>query len=174
MSAQGALPPAPARRKALAAVALLAVVTTVAGYFVGRRAGAVHDVMVATPADAERIAFVREAPCDEGTCQTLWMGTTKDDAVQVAALTPLVERCEEIAWARDGYRVGFLINGYQLRIFDADSRNQVGQANLIDPVGTPSSRIARGITFSENGAAVTFDDCPRYHSGCRSGLKAVR
>jgi hypothetical protein len=155
-------------------VVLFALVTTLGGYFIGRRDGAVHDVMVATPAEAERIAFVRETPCDAGACQTLWMGTTRDDAVQVAELTPGVERCEEIAWARDGYRVGFLINGYQLRIFDADSRNQVGQANLLEPVGTPSSRIARGITFSQNGAAVTFDDCPRYQSGCRSGLVAVR
>jgi hypothetical protein len=30
------------------------------------------------------------------------------------------------------------------------------------------------VTFSQNGAAVTFDDCPRGHSGCKSGLAAVR
>ena len=80
------------------------------------------------------------------------------------------EHCDEIAWARDGYRVGFVINGYQLRIFDAetpDSRS--GQVNLIEPDGTPPTRIARGVTFSENGAAVTFDDCPRGRSGCKSG-----
>jgi hypothetical protein len=46
--------------------------------------------------------------------------------------------------------------------------------NLIDPDGIPSSRIVRGVTFSQNGAAVTFDDCPRGRSGCKSGLAAVR
>ena len=38
----------------------------------------------------------------------------------------------------------------------------------------PSSRLARGVTFSQNGAAVTFDDCPRGRSGCKPGLAAVR
>jgi hypothetical protein len=45
---------------------------------------------------------------------------------------------------------------------------------LIDPDGFPSSRVARGVTFSTNGAAVTFDDCPRDHSGCKPGLVAIK
>ena len=32
------------------------------------------------------------------------------------------EHCDEIAWTPDGFRVGFVINGYQLRIFDARTR----------------------------------------------------
>ena len=67
-----------------------------------------------------------------------------------------------------------MVNGYQLRIFDGVSHTPINQVNLIDPDGTPSSRVVRGVTFSQNGAAVTFDDCPRGRSGCRSGLKAVR
>jgi hypothetical protein len=35
------------------------------------------------------------------------------------------------------------------------------------------TRLARGITFSENGRAATFDDCPRSHSGCRAGVVGV-
>ena len=174
MSAQGSVSSTPARRTAIAAVGLILLVTAAGAYVAGRRAGAVHDVMTAVPAEARRVACVRETPCEQGSCQTLWMGNTREEAVQVAALTPGVERCEEIAWAKDGYRVGFVINGYQLRVFDAESRTQVGQVNLVEPQGTPSSRIARGVTFSQNGAAVTFDDCPRFHSGCRSGLIAVR
>jgi hypothetical protein len=46
--------------------------------------------------------------------------------------------------------------------------------SLIDPDGFPPSRIARGITFSDNGAAVTFDDCPRGHSGCKPALLALK
>ena len=92
----------------------------------------------------------------------------------MASLAPGTEHCEEIAWAKDGYRVGFVVNGYQLRIFDAENRKQVRQVNLIEPDGTPSSRFVRGVTFSQNGAAVTFDDCPRGRSGCKSGLAAVR
>ena len=153
-------------------VAVLAAVA--AAYFAGTRAGAVQDVLSASPAEARRVAFVRKQPCVGGWCETIWMGKTMEDAVQVASLSPGTEHCDEIAWARDGFRVGFVVNGYQLRIFDAGSRTQVGQVNLIEPDGIPSSRIVRGVTFSQNGAAVTFDDCPRGHSGCKSGLAAVR
>ena len=84
------------------------------------------------------------------------------------------ERCEGIAWSADGYRMGFLVNGYELRVFDSEPRRQVAQLNLVEPDGVPSSRIARGITFSSNGTAVTYDDCPRNTSGCKSGLAGIR
>jgi hypothetical protein len=170
------MPPAPARARArMKTVALLALAAAAAagGYAAGKRTGAIQDVLSATPAAAERIAFIRKQPCAGGWCETIWLGTAQDSAVQVASLAA-GEHCDEIAWAADGFRVGFVINGYQLRIFDPDSRKQVNQVNLIDPDGTPSSRIVRGVTFSQNGAAVTFDDCPRGHSGCKSGLAAVR
>ena len=32
------------------------------------------------------------------------------------------ERVEGIAWSHDGYRMGFLVNGYELRVFDAEPR----------------------------------------------------
>ena len=176
MSAQRTVPPPRTANMRLKVAALVvAIVAAVAGaYLAGKRAGAVQDVLSASPAEARRVAFVRKQPCIGGWCETIWMGNTNDDAIQVASLSAGTEHCDEIAWARDGFRVGFVINGYQLRIFDAGSRTQVGQVNLIDPDGIPSSRIVRGVTFSQNGAAVTFDDCPRGRSGCKSGLAAVR
>ena len=167
MSAQRTVPPSRTVNTGLKVAALVvALVAAGAGaYLAGKRAGAVQDVLSATPAEARRAAFVRKQPCVGGWCETIWMGNTKEDAVQVASLSAGTEHCDEIAWARDGFRVGFIINGYQLRVFDAGSRTQVGQVNLIDPDGVPSSRIVRGVTFSQNGAAVTFDDCPRGRSG---------
>jgi hypothetical protein len=161
-------------RLKVGALVVTVVAAAAAAYFAGMRAGAVQDVLSASPADAVRVAFVRKQPCVGGWCETIWMGNTNEDARQVASLSAGTEHCDEIAWARDGFRVGFVVNGYQLRIFDAGSRTQVGQVNLIEPDGIPSSRIVRGVTFSQNGAAVTFDDCPRGHSGCKSGLAAVR
>ena len=175
MPAQRTVPasrPATAWLKAVLAVVVAAAVA--AAYLAGKRSGAIQDVLSASPAQADRVALVRKQPCAGGWCEAIWMGTTRGDAVQVATLAAGSEHCDEIAWAADGFRVGFIINGYQLRIFDGVTRKQVGQVNLIDPDGTPTSRLARGITFSQNGAAVTFDDCPRGHSGCKSGLKAVR
>jgi hypothetical protein len=138
-----------------------------------RTADPAREVITSSPKDGGRIAFVREGPCGQGRCQTLWLGTTTEDATEVARLVGH-EQCEGIAWSQDGYRMGFLVNGYELRVFDSEPRRQVVQLNLIEPDGIPSSRIARGITFSANGAAVTFDDCPRWTSGCKSGLAAIR
>jgi hypothetical protein len=129
--------------------------------------------MSAAPAEARGIAIVRKQPCGPGWCETLWLGTTREDAVQVASLAAGTERCEEIAWAKDGYRVGFVIDGYRLRVFDAKSRQELKQVDLIDPDVSPP-RFVRGVTFSQNGAAVTFDECPRGRSGCKSGMAAVR
>jgi hypothetical protein len=143
-------------------------------YLAGKRAGAVQELLAASPSGAGAIAIVRKQPCATGWCETLWLGSTRADAIKVAELSPAAEHCDEIAWAADGYRMGFLINGYQLRIFDGVSHTPINQVNLIDPDGTPTSRVVRGVTFSQNGAAVTFDDCPRGRSGCRSGLKAIR
>jgi hypothetical protein len=176
MSVERSVPAARSRITPLrAAVAIVALVAAAAiGYVAGLRIGAVHELLFATPTEARRVAFVREEPCADRTCQTLWLGNTRDDAVQVGSLTPGTERCEEIAWAKDGLRVGFVINGYQLRIFDGYTRKPVRSVNLIEPDGTPTSRFVRGVTFSETGAAVTFDECPRGRSGCKSGLAAVR
>jgi hypothetical protein len=159
---------------ALASAALAATAGVACGYTVGlRTADPPRDVITASPPQGGRIAFVRETACGQGRCQALWLGTTMEDATEVAALAG-PDRCEGIAWSNDGYRLGFLVNGYELRVFDSDPRRQVAQVNLIEPDGVPSSRIARGITFSANGAAVTFDDCPRWTSGCKSGLAAIR
>ena len=84
------------------------------------------------------------------------------------------EQADEIAWTQDGGRVAIIINGYQLRLYDARTGAAYGALAIIDPDGFPSSRIARGVTFSANGAAITFDDCPRYHSGCKPGMVAIK
>lgn len=176
MSVERAVPPPRAAGRALRlAVALvIAAAAAAAGYAAGHRAGAVHEILSARPAQARGIAFVREEPCADRTCQTLWLGASAEDASQVASLTLPGERCEEIAVAKDGLRVGFLINGYRLRIFDGYTRKGIRDVDLLEPDAVAASRFVRGVTFSDNGAAVTFDDCPRGHSGCRSGLAAVR
>ena len=121
-----------------------------------------------------RVAFVTAEECNDGWCENLWVGATPDNATRIAALQQQAERSTEIAWTRDGRRVAFLINGQQLRVYDASSLAPAGQVDLVPADGTPSTRVARGVTFSDNGAAITFDDCPRDRSGCRPGLVAMR
>jgi hypothetical protein len=174
MSSEGLVPPASPTTAVVAGsprqAACLAVLLMMAGcadrdaYIVAQRVAP----------DAGGVAQVRLAPCGSEYCQTLWVGKTPDTTTQLAALQPAAERAEEIVWSRDGKRVGFLINGYQLRLYDAQSHAPAGQINLVPADTTPTTRIARGVTFSDIGAALTFDDCPRDKSGCRPGLVGIR
>ena len=141
-----------------------------AGYFLGSR----RIVRFANAPGRDGVAYVLEGRCAAGLCQTLWVGSTVKTAKTVESLSGPSEQADEIAWTPDGGRVAFIVNGYQLRLFDAHTGANLGAMVLIDPDGFPSSRIARGVTFSTNGAAVTFDDCARDHSGCRPGIAAMR
>jgi hypothetical protein len=152
----------------VAALVVVAMMAIPVAYLAGRAARSRLVIEEASPAGG-RVAFVMEGSCAGGSCQSLWIGATRDDAERIATLRE-TEYCDEIAWSPDGGRVGFLVNGYQLRLYDPASLVPAGQLSLVASEGTPSTRIARGITFSENGRAVTFDDCPRAHSGCRSAL----
>ena len=139
------------------------------GWFLGARRTV---KAVASPA-GDAMAYVFEARCAAGLCQSLWVGKDMKHASMVEMLSGPGEQAGEIAWTPDASRVAFIVNGYQLRLFDRSGAN-LGAMSLIDPDGFPSSRIARGVTFSATGAAVTFDDCPRDHSGCKPGMVAIK
>jgi hypothetical protein len=164
MSAKGVLPAAIITAFVIAAVAF-------AGGFVlgGRRI-----VRFANAPASNGVAYVLEGRCTAGVCQTLWVGDTVKHAAVVETLSGSSEQADEIAWTPDGARVAFVVNGYQLRLFDARTRANLGAVAIVQPDGFPSSRIARGVTFSTNGAAITFDDCPRDRSGCKAGMIAIK
>ena len=176
MSAEGTVPAARSTRPLKLFVWLGLVLAAAAAVgLLARQERRAHEweVLSATAPGKARVALVRDRNCEAAPCQTLWIGASRESATQVAALAAGAERCDEIAWTPDGTRVGFLVNGYQLRVHDAETLTPAGTISLIEAEGSPTTRIARGVTFSENGRAVTFDDCPRGRSGCRSGLVAV-
>lgn len=176
MSAQGNLPAAPRRSRAgaIVAVAMAAAMAAAVGFGGGWLLGSRRIVVAAKSPAGDGVAFVLEGRCAAGVCQTLRIGATGASARVVETLSGPDEQATEIAWAADGGRVGFLVNGYQLRVFDAHTGKNLGAMTIVQPDASPSSRIARGVTFSTNGAAITFDDCPRDHSGCKAGFAAIR
>jgi hypothetical protein len=159
---------------AVVALAIAAFVVAVAGFAAGWLLGSRHLLRAQHAPGGGAVAYVLESACIEGPCQSLWAGPSARAAKRFETLRHGSEYCDEIAWTPDGGRVAFLINGYQLRLFDAHTGQNLGAVTLVEPDGTPSSRIARGITFSSNGAAVTFDDCPRAHSGCKPEFVAIK
>ena len=177
MPVEGDLQTTNSSRRAGRAVALAigAFVIAVASFAAGWLSGGRRTVLAVSSPSRAAIAFVMEARCAQWRCQSLRISAnaagTRARTVETLSGD---ERADEIAWTPDGGRVAFLVNGYQLRVFDAHTGTNLGAASLLDPDGSPPSRIARGVTFSSNGAAVTFDDCPREHSGCRPGLVALK
>jgi hypothetical protein len=176
MSTEGNLPPARARSRGGSAIAGLIVVFVVASaaFAGGWLLGARRTVLTVPSPERDAVAYVFEARCAAGLCQSLWIGRDMRHAAMAEALSGPSEQAGEIAWTLDGSRVAFIVNGYQFRVFDGRTGANLGAMSLIDPDGFPSSRVARGVTFSANGAAVTFDDCPRDHSGCKPAMVAIR
>jgi hypothetical protein len=169
------VPAARGQRAGRAIVAAIgAFVVAAAGFAAGWLIGGRRTILTSTSPARDAVAFVFEARCAAGFCEALFVGPNLREARSVETLSGDAERADQIAWTPDGGRVGFLVNGYQLRVFDAHTGANLGAVTLVEPDGSPSSRIARGVTFSANGAAVTFDDCPRAHSGCRPGLVALK
>jgi hypothetical protein len=169
-----AAPPRGSRAGAAIAALIAAFVVAVAGFAGGFYLGARRAAIVSRSPGEDAVAYVLEGRCATGRCQSLWIGPDTKRARMVQSLSGGSEEASEIAWTPDGKRVAFIINGYQLRLFDASSGASLGAIVIIDPDGFPSSRIARGVTFSANGAAITYDDCPRDHSGCKAGLLAIK
>ncbi len=173
MSIEGALPPAGASGhvRRLACGSIVALLAFIPACRSGRADS--YPLMSAAALTGRGVAEVRLAPCGDEWCESLWLGPSDSEVSQLTML-PKGQHCEEVSWTPDGRRVAFLIDGYQLRIYESEKRAPAGQVNLVDPDGPPTTRIARGVTFSQNGAAITFDDCPRARSGCRPGLVAIR
>ena len=172
MSAEGALPSAAAPRR-LASIAAAALVACGLGTACGRGLEG-HVLLARIAPDRKHVAAARLTRCDPGWCETMWLGETLESAQRVSPGPPQNERCSEIVWTRDGSRVAFLVNGAQLRIYDAATGKPAGLIDLVPRDSDPTTRIARGLTFSDNGAALTFDDCPRDRSGCRPGMVGLR
>jgi len=147
------------------------VAVAAVAFVLGRRFSE-RDVRAAAAPIGALVASVTERSCLDGRCQVLWVGAHGQTPTKVTTLNA-GQTCDEIAWTSDGTRVAFLIDGYQLRLYSGASAVPAGQLTLIVPDAQPTTRVARGITFSENGRAITFDDCPRGRSGCRAGLAAI-
>lgn len=176
MSAQRALSSTTASRATfrLIAALILGIVLGAAGAFLltARTAEPARRRVMARiySPDKSRVAVALEAPCAEGFCQELRLGTSQDASQVVSSLTN--RTCGEIAWTPDGKRVAFVIDGSEMAVYDVQTAKLAGTVRLLTSEAA-LTRIARGVTFSENGRAATFDDCPRTQSGCRAGVVGV-
>jgi len=137
----------------------------------GRTVGPNRTIAAQTSSpDHSHVGVAWESVCKEGVCTSLAMGATAASATELDSLSG--QSCDQVVWTPDGKRVGFVIDGSRMMLFDAESMKHAGTVRLMSDEAA-RSHLARGVTFSENGRAVTFDDCPRSHSGCRAGVAGV-
>jgi hypothetical protein len=179
MSAQRAVPsprtPSGAGSSLIAALLAGVAIGAIGMFVLGVRLGAPPQFQRAARAaspDGARVAAAFERPCDRIVCGELRVGAGKNEADASTIDTYRDSTCDEIAWTPDGKRIGFLMTGQQLVLYDAQTLKHVGNVRLLTQ-DAAATRRARGVTFSENGRAVTFDDCPRSHSGCRAGVVGI-
>ena len=80
-------------------------------------------------------------------------------------------RVEEIVWAPGGSLAGVVLGGMTLAVIDPEGARILYELPLVEP--RDGSRVARGVGFSANALAITFDDCPRRGAGCRPRFMAL-
>lgn len=76
-----------------------------------------------------------------------------------------------LIWAPDGSIAGVLRGGATLVVIDAANARVLYEQPLLERMD--GTRVARGVGFSTNAMAVTFDDCPREGAGCRPQFLAL-
>ena len=154
-------------------VGFVLVLAVAALAFVAGTRMATREAVFAASADGAHAAWAEDRRCWSGPCQALWIGDGRANARKVEVLEQ-ASHCDEIVWTRDGSRVGFLVDGTQLRLYDPVSRAPAGQITLVTPAADGRAHaLVRGVTFSDNGRAITYDECPIGRSGCRAGFAAV-
>ena len=67
-----------------------------------------------------------EARCAKGLCQSLWIGKDMRQAKMAQMLAGPAEQAGRSCGRRMARRVAFIINGYQLRLFDAGTGANLG------------------------------------------------
>ena len=77
----------------------------------------------------------------------------------------------EMVWSPDGSLAGVVVNGATLAVIDPAARRMIYELPLLEQ--RDGSRMARGVGFSANAMAITFDDCPKRGAGCRPRLVAL-
>ena len=96
---------------------------------------------------------------------------TGGEEIEIARLNDQTGAADAIVWAPKGSLVGVLVNGSNFVVIDVAGKRALYELPLLEKMD--GSREARGVAFSANAMAITFDDCPRSGAGCRPRFMAL-
>ena len=141
-----------------------------AGFAAGRATSGVGVVThVPAPDGRAHVSVVRKFSL--GAADQRVMIGSGNDTTEVRRLGEDTGPAGEVMWAPDGSVAGVVLNGSKLMVIEAASRRVLYELPLLEK--QDGSRIARGVGFSANALAITFDDCPRTGAGCRPRFMAL-
>jgi hypothetical protein len=131
-------------------------------------AGCGDNVLFDLPSpDGRRIAEVHSHLSINPPAQSLWLRPSRESEPRILNhLEHDTDWCNEIIWSPDSSRVGFLIRGVRLDVYDAAKGDLLESMPLVEPDGYPGSREARSVRFLEDGSGVQFRECVRGGNRC--------
>lgn len=130
-------------------------------------AGCGNVVLDAQSPDGTRRAEVYSRWSIDPPAQSLWLRLSREaEPVKLATLAQNLDWCNEIVWSADSSRVGFLIRGSRLDIYNARNGRLLEKITLVEPDGYPGSREARSVRFLKDGTGVQFRECVRGGNRC--------
>lgn len=139
------------------------------GFAAGRATSGLGTVAEAwSPDGASRVAVV--SVFSAGPRRQAVLVETAGERVEVRALSA-DEQAGDVVWSPDGSLAGVVVNGATLVAIDPAAPRVIYELALLEQ--RDGTRMARGLGFSANTMAVTFDDCPRRGAGCRARLMAL-
>lgn len=154
--------------RALAFVVLLPI-AAVAGFAAGRASKEMGTVAQAWSPDGRSYVAV-ERRFSFGPADERLLVATGDQQVELRALTPEAQ-VGNMIWANDSALAGVVIGGSTLAVIDPAEARILYELPLLEV--RDGSRFVRGVGFSANALAITFDDCPRQGAGCRPRFMAL-
>lgn len=154
--------------RVLAFVVLLPI-AAIAGYAAGRASTETGIVTQAWSPDGQSYVAV-ERKFSFGPADERLVFASGDQETELRAIDADA-RAGEIAWAPDGSLAGVILGGMTLAVIDPDGPRVLYELPLVEQ--RDGSRVARGVGFSANALAITFDDCPRRGAGCRPRFMAL-
>ena len=139
------------------------------GFAAGRATAEIGTVAEAwSPDGASRVSI--ERAFSTGPRKQAVRLVSGDEDVEVRALAP-GEEPGDVLWSPDGSLAGVVIDGATLVVIDPKARRVLYELPLLEQ--RDGSRMARGLGFSANAMAITFDDCPKRGAGCRPRFMAL-
>ena len=145
-------------------------IAALVGFAAGRATADIGTVMhVTAPGGGAHVRVARKF--SPGSIEQRVLVGPADSETEVRRLGDQTGLADEIAWTADGSLAGVLINGSKLMVIEAAPRRVLYELPLLEK--QDGSRQARGVGFSANAMAITFDDCPRVGAGCRARFMAL-